>query len=190
MLHHRRRRVLTLEYLEDRTVPSFLAPQDLYVGEGPFGVVTADFNGDGKLDLVAVNGYTRPGQSGVNLLLGNGDGTFQAPVSLADGRHGAVATADFDGDGTPDLAYTTVTATGTTISVLLNNGDGTFRSAGDFAGDVAPLTAADLTGSGKIDLVNGGRIFLGNGDGTFRLASRIDGTGLHVAVADVNGDGK
>jgi hypothetical protein len=160
------------------------------VGEGPEGVVSADFYGDGKLDLVAVNGYTPAGGAGVVLLRGNGDGTFQPPVTLAGGRHSAVVTADFDGDGTPDLAYTTLMPTGWNVSVLLNNGDGTFRSAGDFAGDGGSLTAADLTGSSVMDLVNGSKVFLGNGDGTFRFASQIAGTGLHVAVADVNGDGK
>jgi hypothetical protein len=186
----RRRAALVLERLEDRTVLSFAAPQDLFVGEGPEGVVSADFDGDGKPDLVAANGFTPAGGDGVVLLRGNGDGTFQPPVTLAGGRHSAVVTADFDGDGTPDLAFTTITASGTTVSVLLNNGDGTFRSAGDFAGDNGSLTAADLTGNGVIDLVNGSKIFLGNGDGTFHLASQISGTGLHVAVADVNHDGK
>jgi hypothetical protein len=185
-----RRTALVLERLEDRTVPSFVAPQDLYVGEGPEGVVSADFNGDGKPDLVEVNGYTPAGGAGVTLSLGNGDGTFQPPVTLDGGRHGAVVTGDFDGDGTPDLAYTAITPAGWNVSVLLNNGDGTFRPVGDFPGDGAWMTAADLTGNGVIDLVNGSKVFLGNGDGTFRFASQIAGTGIHVAVADVNHDGK
>jgi hypothetical protein len=189
-LHRRGTAAPALEALEDRTVPSFLAPIDPYVGEGPQAVVTADFNGDGNLDLVTANGFTQAGGSGVSLLLGNGDGTFQPPVSLAGGRHGALVTADFNGDGLPDLAFTTVTPYGALVSVLLNNGNGTFSSAGDFPGDLNSLAAADLNGDGVTDLVNGTRVFLGNGDGTFRLASRIDGTGLHVAVADVNGDGK
>jgi hypothetical protein len=186
----RRRTALVLERLEDRTVLSFAAPQNLYVGEGPQGVVSADFNGDGKPDLVEVNGYTPAGGAGVTLLLGNGDGTFQPPVTLAGGRHAALVTADFNGDGVPDLAFTNITATGATVSVLLGNGDGTFRSAGDFAGDLPSLAAADLNGDGVIDLVNDSRVFLGNGDGTFRFVSQLPGTGLHVAVADVNGDGK
>jgi hypothetical protein len=187
----RRRRVVpALETLEDRFVPSFLAPYDPYVGEGPEGVAAADFYGHGTLDLVEVNGFTRPGESGVNLLRGNGDGTFQAPVSLAGGRHGAVVTGDFTGDGTPDIAFTTATPNGWDVTVLLGNGDGTFRPGSEFAGDGPWMTAADLTGSGVVDLVNGADVFLGNGDGTFRLASQLAGTGAHVAVADLTGNGK
>jgi hypothetical protein len=186
----RRRVVPALEVLEDRTVPSFLAPIDPSVGEGPQGVVTADFNGDGKLDLVETSGFTPAGGSGVNLLLGNGDGTFGPPISLAGGRHGAVVTADFNGDGLPDLAFTTLTPSGWTVSILLGNGDGTFTPTADLPGNGFSLTAADVNGDARPDLLNGNQVWLGNGDGTFRAAGQIDGTGLHVAVADVNGDGK
>src|SRR5262249_12381815 len=97
---------------------------------------------------------------------------------------------DFTGDGTPDIAFTTVTPNGWDVTVLLGNGDGTFRPGSEFAGDGPWMTAADLTGSGVVDLVNGTDVFLGNGDGTFRLASQLDGTGIHVAVADLTGNGK
>src|SRR5262245_4209715 len=185
----RRRVALALEALEGRTVPAFLAPQDLYVGEGPQGVVAADFNSDGALDLVATNGYTPAGESGVALLFGNGDGTFQPPVSLAGGRHVALVTADFNNDSLPDLAFTgLVPGGGRPVTVLLGDGFGSFTWAGEFEGD-SSLAAADLDNDGVTDLVSGTRVFLGNGDGTFRLTGGIDGTGLHIAVADFNSDG-
>ena len=69
--------------------------------------------------------------SGVNILLGNGDGTFQAAVPhltnpAAGGGFQAsfVVTGDFNGDGKTDLAA--VNANSSTLSVLLGVGDGTF----------------------------------------------------------------
>ena len=63
-----------------------------------------DFNGDGKLDLAVT---TRPFGSGpgfVNVLFGNGDGTFQAPVNYRLAMHpDSVTVADFENDGRPDL---------------------------------------------------------------------------------------
>src|SRR5262249_34752757 len=85
----------------------------------------ADFNRDGKLDL------TIPARSGVSLLFGNGDGTFQSPVSSNLGiRMESVSpflVADFNGDGRPDLFVKQNQTVGT---VLLNSGKGTFSSAG------------------------------------------------------------
>src|SRR5262249_46739933 len=60
-------------------------------------VVTSDFNLDGNLDLIVI-GYTGPEE-----LLGNGDGTFQAPLAYAGGDD-SIAVADFNGDGIPDVA--------------------------------------------------------------------------------------
>ena len=80
--HHRRRGSLraathrpNLEVLEDRCVPAFLPPVYYDVAAGPIAVVTADFNGDGHLDLATASLYGYPD---VSVLLGNGDGTFQA----------------------------------------------------------------------------------------------------------------
>lgn len=146
------------------------------------GVLTlGDFNGDGKTDVAVTLG----GLYGINgdeiVLLGNGDGTFQAPkVSLSpySAFNPSVAAGDFNGDGKLDLAVGTLgechpnCGAGATY-ILLGNGDGTFQSPTTSAFPAYGwLLAADLNGDGKLDLVSQSdefdfQIFLGNGDGTF-----------------------
>src|ERR1035438_4809239 len=102
--------------------PSFGPPRWLDALTNSYSVAVGDFNGDGKLDLAVDN----PGSPGtVSMLLGNGDGTFQAPVNSAagPGSHSLVV-GDFNGDGKLDLA---MGANGA-VTVLLGNGDGTFQA--------------------------------------------------------------
>src|SRR5215467_14580046 len=186
---------------------TFQAARSVYFASGggfPWYVVTADFNGDGRLDL-AVSNY---GDNSLSVLLGNGDGTFQAPQTTPVGTNPAqVVVGDFNGDGKPDLAVSSV-ANGT-VSVLLGKGDGTFLPP-----LVAPVGAnpwyfavGDFNGDGKLDLAvsdygcpldcnsspsNTVTVLLGNGDGTFLPAPSLTvGNGpAGVAVGDFNGDGR
>jgi hypothetical protein len=88
-------------------------------------VVLSDFNGDGKLDIATGSGF----YSGVAVLLGNGDGTFQSPTEFATGLGVvmALAVADFNADGKPDLVVVNgnspVINGSNTVSILLGNGD-------------------------------------------------------------------
>jgi hypothetical protein len=120
----------------------------------------ADVNGDGKPDLViassCVNVSCNPQGGGVSVLLGNGNGTFQAAVTYSSGGGGSysVAVADVNGDGKPDLV---VANEGGNVGVLLGNGDGTFQTAvtyspGQFP-DPRSVSVADVNGDGKPDLV-------------------------------------
>jgi hypothetical protein len=85
-----------LEALEERNLLSFSGPTYYPTGGGPFAVAVADFNNDGKLDLV-----TADGQGRVHVFLGNGDGTFGADMRVASFVGGyAVAVGDFNNDGT------------------------------------------------------------------------------------------
>ena len=138
-----------------------LAGDDPYA----FAIAVGDVNADGKLDL-AVSDL----DGGVDVLLGNGNGTFQPAVRYGFGSAGdSVAIGDFNGDGKPDLAvsdYQTNNA-----YVLLGNGDGTFGSPQTFAAGTNPetLAAGDFNGDGKLDLgiadVGGGLAVLLNSTG-------------------------
>jgi len=100
-----------------------------------------------------------------------------------DAGAGAIAVADFNGDGKLDAAV--ANQDGSTVSVLLGNGDGTFRTKVDYtAGNVlVSIATGDFNGDGKADLavvdfgsasVGGDvAILLGNGDGTFQTPSVI-----------------
>jgi hypothetical protein len=149
----------------------------------------ADLNGDGAADLLTAG----------NLLLNNGDGTFQSPIALGYDTTW-LASADFNGDGNVDLALG-----GTQIVVLLGNGDGTFKAPIYSVGPIGGLAAGDVNSDGKVDLVvfQSGMIgpstvspsvsvLLGNGDGTFNHATNypVVGSGITGSVADFNGDGK
>jgi len=106
-----------------------------------------DFNGDGKPDLAVANVYS----DNVNVLLGNGDGTFQAPVNYAAGSGPAsVAVGDLNGDGKPDLAVSNSSG----INVLLGNGDGAFQATVFYAAGSGPdfVAVGDSNGDSKPDL--------------------------------------
>jgi hypothetical protein len=174
---------------------SFALAVNYAVGSKPYSVAVADFNGDGKQDLVISNISSNT----VSLLLGNGDGTFQSEAHYATGvePHG-VAVGDWNGDGKPDLAVANLKSD--TVSILLGNVNGTFQPAVSYAVGKGPRGSAvgDFNGDGKADLVvtnsleGSVSVLLGNGDGTFQAAAnyRSFQAPISVVVADVNGDGK
>jgi hypothetical protein len=193
---------------------TFQSPIPYSTGTGSsFFVVTGDFNGDGNLDLAVANQAIQPGaNSAIAILLGNGDGTFQAPVSYSTGAPSAVflAVGDFNSDGAADLAVANNGAD--TVSVLLGNGNGSFQAAAIYASGGAfanSLAVSDFNGDGLPDLavvnacasysvVTGCSqsgsvgVLLGNGDGTFQPPAAYSSGGNQanfVSVADFNGDG-
>lgn len=161
-------------------------------------IISADFNGDGVSDLAeAANFQNGSFGYGIEVLLGNGDGTFQAAKQLNYGTNCCwnVVTADFNGDGAPDLAAVGLQGS---VAVLLGAGDGTFRQSQAFSITFGAfgITVADFNGDGRPDLAIAGvdavYAALGNGDGTFQTPkSTPDAFGVATpVVADFNNDGK
>jgi len=169
---------------------------DYQVGSFSESIVVGDFNGDSKLDLVTAHRFTRD----VSVLLGKGDGTFQAAPNFAFGDliPKSMAIGDFNNDARQDLVV--VGEQG--IDILLGTGTGSFEgvvhvpieprtfpwavAVGEFNGDGNQDLAVPDTTGGRL------RVLLGTGTGNFQvpLIFQIASSALAVEVGDFNGDGK
>src|SRR6266516_987987 len=197
--------------------PSFVPGPAFDAGYAPTGVAVADFNRDHVPDLAVANCLDEVDADGipergseVTILLGDGSGGVRpgAPPPLPAGAWTcSLASADFNGDGSPDLAV--MDSVAKTIAILLGDGTGHFAPAGGSPGHVngtpRSVVAADVNGDGRPDLVvpvanssgrvTGIEVLLGDGSGGFSEApgspvSILAGADISVAVADLDGDGK
>ena len=154
-------------------------------------LVLDDFDRDGNLD-VAIGTSNTPG---VAVLLGSGNGALRSAVTYQVNSTHAIGSADFNGDGNPDLVASYYGSGG---AILIGNGDGTFQSPAAYSGGYgAALAIADLNRDGKLDLALAGSyvgdsaIVLGNGNGTFQspLTMATPYGASSVKADDINGDG-
>jgi hypothetical protein len=171
----------------------FKPGQQYTAGVQTSNALLADLNGDGKLDLVV----TDSAAGAVNVLFGNGDGTFGKPFAYAAIQNPVgLSLGNFAGKGKIDLAV--VSQAG--LAVLLNDGSGHFPAATPVAISSQPLslTAADFSGSGHDDLVLANQdgtisVLVGDGSGGFHAPvaySIASGPLTSVVAGDFNGDGK
>jgi hypothetical protein len=175
--------------------PSFVAHKEFGVGIAPSGIAEGDLNGDGITDLIIAESDAIFRQQQVVDMLGNPDGSFQAPMVLNSGslpNFNAVI-ADFNGDGKNDVALTNIQG----IVILLGNGKGGFAGPVSFPiGSATSLTSGDFNGDRKIDLAlvgsNSVSLLLGNGDGTFQtpITTSVANSPEQIAAGDFNGDGR
>ena len=164
------------------------------IGNWPWEGVSADFDGDGDMDLATVNNSS----NGVSILLNHGDGSFAMqvmyPVSVAPA---SLVAADLDQDGDVDIAASCLHTD--LVSVILNNGNGTFSSSDSYpAGDLPEdICAGDFDGDGDLDLatVDFGdgqvTVLLNDGDGTFSLGDvcLAGGGSYSLCSGDFDNDG-
>lgn len=183
--------------------------QPISGGIGAEGITAGDFNHDGNIDLVTANfDSSNNTDNNVQVSLGNGDGTFQSPISYSvnDGTRGvgpaSLAVGDFNNDGNLDIV--TGNYTDNTISVLLGNGDGTFQSAATYYVGPNPYAVAVGNINGYLDIITANinydrstqscgpgtiSVLLGDGKGNFATARNYSvGTEPEsVAIEDFNG---
>jgi len=144
-------------------------------------MVTGDFHNDGKLDVVYVgNGQS---QTAITMLTGNGDGTFQAPQTVATPSSEAtdLAAADINGDGNLDL----LAMVDGSVEVFYGNGNGTFQAGLVYAtaayGDT--VTTGNFFNDGYTDVA------VGDENGNVELFKNVDGKSLVLASTVTIGGG-
>src|SRR5262245_20479918 len=188
----------SLETLEVRTLlttnfgPPITLPVPAGVGGGARSILTADL-GNGHQDIVVL-GSPIGSSTSVSVLLGNGNGTFQRPLTTnLPVAANSLAVGDFNRDGKLDLVLTN--SSNNTVEVLRGNGDGTFQSNPLIlpvgAGPVS-VAVGDFQHNGKLGLAvtNSGSntvsVLLGNGDSTFQAARNIAVGTVPTSVAAVD----
>ena len=155
----------------------------------------ADFNHDGKIDIVIGNA----GNSVLSSFMGNGNGTFQTGTPYTSGNLvRGVSIVDFDGDGHDDVV--TANRGGNNISLFKNSGTGTFLpgvNINTVGNGETGVMIADANNDGIADAFIGCYgsneivLLLGDGNGGFAFSSRktLNGPPWAIAVGDINRDG-
>jgi FG-GAP-like repeat len=140
----------------------------------PASIAVADMNGDGIPDIIALGSTASTYDAEVAIALGNGDGTFKAPLkTIYAGQYlnndQGLAVGDFNGDGKLDVAIVDPYVQSNS-GISLGNGDGTLQTTGTVGAALpklalnlvtaAPVVALDLNGDGLADIITGNLVLL------------------------------
>jgi hypothetical protein len=192
---------------------TFRAHTEYATGAGPSSLAAVDWNKDGKMDLVVSNTQADAAHS-ISILLGNGDGTFQAHRDISGGPFpNSITVGDFNHDGNPDIAisnFSPVNAVtvnlgdgkGGVLAQKTTTGFGATAAAGENQYTVTKIVWADFNRDGKDDLyyieccggfdveVGAWGVLVGNGDGTF-TDHFVSGLSVprNISAVDINQDG-
>lgn len=160
-------------------------------GAFPGGIVAADFNNDGILDLLTVNGNKT-----LSFYKGLGGGKYASPISQPLPIIGQqVVAADFSRHGTPDLAIVSGN-----VTILIGNNNGTFKQGStiNVGGTAQSITMADFNGDHLPDLAVSicpasgpcvSKVYLGQGNGKFAWTTTLPDGGGQIVSGDFNADG-
>ena len=200
-------------------VPAFAGTIFLEAVSAGIAATVADFDGDGKQDLAILLtsdlAVSFPSSVNIYFLPGNGDGSFGAAMEVERGVAAvALTSADFNGDGKPDIAYLSLTTNGDgvtqSLNILLGDGDGSFHSVASYVwtGASFNIAAQDVNGDGLVDLVAAGisltqangaippsnvTVLLGDGKGNFKQSFRATdpsgALGANFCLANFSGSG-
>lgn len=183
---------------------NFAAPTSYAAGCKVNWAAVGDLNSDGKPDIVTAN----PGSWDVSVLLNAGNGTFMDPVSYLTGAQpasgnspGAVALADFNGDGRMDIAASN--SAENNVAILFNQGKGDFPGPRNLLMEDSPdqVVSADFDGDGALDLAVASHatskiyLYRNNGKAFFTPAGSLAVGGfpapaLALCTGDFNGDNR
>jgi hypothetical protein len=162
---------------------SLSAPARYLTVAQPSSIRTADFNGDGHLDLACANSFQ------ISILLGTGTGSFSVATNFSPGTLvGGIDTADFNEDGKIDLVFSNSDG----LTILFGDGTGGLGSPITHPFSFAtPPVSGDFNLDGHADVMLSGAVILyGDGTGHFGDPSYLAGGGFQkFLVSDFNGDG-
>jgi hypothetical protein len=167
-----------VDQLEERSLLTFAAPFTVPLANVPQCFALGDFNGDGKLDMAVEEGGLDGAPFQLDMLMGNGDGTFQKPVvayTFGPGGVSILEATDLNHDGKMDL----LALGAQELDVFLGNGNGTFQAPATYHVAVSSsMAVGDMTANGRPDVVLAGisapdyaytiQVLLNNGDGTLQ----------------------